>query len=308
MSNPSRIAVMIVALTFVIAEVSFAQAWRGMGRVAGKVTDAGGAPIEGVTVKIYHPEAKGGTEVKTNKKGEWVVGGIARGGWQVDFLKNGYEPRQITIDVNELSSNPPVVLSLKKVAPQADPNVELRGDLERAAGLLNQKQYAEARAIYSALLEKYPEAHQLHPLIARTYSGENQFEKSIEHLRIARQKDPENVEVKLLLGNILVEKGNADEGRQLLAGIDDSKVKDPTTFLNVGIVLLNQNKPADAQTYFDKTIKLFPTHPDAYYYRGLAHLQTGNTDAAKVDLKTFVEMAPNAPEAATAKKILEQLK
>lgn len=301
-------ALIIVALTLVLADVSSAQAWRGMGRMAGKVTDEGGVPIEGVTVKVYQPEAKGGTEVKTNKKGEWVIGGIARGGWQVDFLKNGYEPRQITVEVNELSSGAPVALSLKKVAPQADPNVELRADLEQAAGLMNQKKYADARAIYEALLEKYPEAHQLHPLIARTYYGENQFEKSIQHLRIALQKDPENVEVKLLLGNILVEKGNAEEGKQLLATIDDAKVKDPTTFLNVGIVLLNQNKPAEAQTYFEKTIKLFPAYADSYYYRGLTYLQSGNTDAAKADLTKFVEMAPNAPEAATAKKILEQLK
>ncbi|MBI1875055.1 MAG: tetratricopeptide repeat protein [Acidobacteria bacterium] len=308
MSKFCRLALIILAVTLVFSGVSSAQAWRGMGRMAGKVTDEGGAPIEGVTVKVYQPEAKGGTEVKTNKRGEWVIGGIARGGWQVDFLKNGYEPRQITVEVDELNSNPPIALSLKKVAPQADPNVELRDDLERAAGLMNQKKYAEARAVYQTLLEKYPQAHQLHPLIARTYYGENQFEKSIEHLRIALEKDPDNVEVRLLLGNILVERGNAEEGKQLLATIDDSKVKDPTTFLNVGIVLLNQNKPAEAQTYFEKTIKLFPTYPDAYYYRALAHLQTGNTDAAKADLRKFLEMAPNAPEAATATKILEQLK
>jgi Tfp pilus assembly protein PilF len=293
--------------TITLAVALGAQDWRGMGRIGGKVTDEKAQPIEGVVVKAALPTG-GGTTTKTNKKGEWAIGGIARGEWQVDFEKEGYQPRRISVAVSETTRLPPIEISLVKAAPVVDANAEIRAELERAATLMGAKQFAQARVVYEALLARYAELHQLHPYIARAYYGENQHDKAIEHLRLALAKDPANVEVQLLLGNILVEKGDAEEGKRILAGIDESRVKDPTIFINVGIAMLNQNKPADAVPYFEKAITRFPESPDAYYYRGIAHLQLGRTEEAKADLTKFVAMAPDAPETPTAKKILEQLK
>lgn len=284
------------------------QAWRGMGRVAGKVVDEQGAPLEGVAVVAVFPAANGRTEARTNRKGEWAIGGIARGEWQLDFVKDGYETYRTSVFVNELTRLPPMTVTLKKATPVVDPNAEIAVGLEQAATLMNGKRYAEARAIYEGLLAKYPQVYQLHPLVARTYYGENQYDKAIEHLKRALEAAPDSVEVKLLLGNVLVEKGDATAGQALLATIDDRQVKDPTTFLNVGIVLFNQGKSAEALAYFEKDVALFPDYPDAYYYRGITHLQLGKVDAAKADLQKFLTMAPQAPEAATARKILDQLK
>lgn len=302
-----RIAALAVA-SMLTAVAAAGQEWRGMGRISGKVTDEAGQPLEGVVVKVVLSASGGGTEAKTSRKGEWAIGGIARGEWAVDFIKEGYETRSITVPVSETSRIPPIEIALVKKVVAVDPNEELKKELITAAGLMTGKKYAEARAIYEKLLARHPEAHQLHPLIARTYYAEEQYAKSIEHLRLALEKDADNVEVKLLLGNILVEQGKAEEGRQLLASVGDAQVKDPTTFLNVGIAMLNDKKPAEALLYFDKTIAQFPDRADAYYYRGITNLQTGKTDAARADLTKFVAMAPDAPEADTAKKILAQLK
>jgi tetratricopeptide (TPR) repeat protein len=127
-------------------------------------------------------------------------------------------------------------------------------------------------------------------------------------LKIAVEKNPSAIENKLLLGNILIEQGRAEEGRQMLASVDDAAVRDPTTFVNVGISLLNQNTPEEALGYFEKAIARFPQSGDAYYYRALVRLQKSNTEGAKADLKKFLELAPDAPEAAAARKALEQIK
>lgn len=276
-----------------------------MGRMAGKVTDDQGKPIEGVTIKLELP-GSGGTQAKTDKKGEWALGGIARGVWNVDFEKPGYEPVRITVVIEELTRVPPIPTTLKQSAP--DPNQLIQSDLVKAAALLNEKKFAEARGIYEGILAKYPQAYQVEPLIARTYYGEQQFDKAIEHLKIAVEKNPAAIENKLLLGNILIEQGRADEGRQVLASVDDAAVKDPTTFVNVGIGLLNQAKPEEALTYFEKAIARFPQSGDAYYYRALVRLQKRDTEGAKADLKKFLELSPDAPEAAAARKALEQIK
>ena len=127
-------------------------------------------------------------------------------------------------------------------------------------------------------------------------------------MKIAIEKNPAAIENKLLLGNILIEQGRGDEGRQMLASVDDAAVKDPTTFVDVGISLLNQNKADEALGYFERAIARFPQSGDAYYYRALVRLRKGEMEGAKADLKKFLEPAPNAPEAAAARKALEQIK
>lgn len=302
------VAVLAALLT---AAGASAQEWRGMGRVGGKVVDEAGKPVAGVAVKATMPRAGNrGPETKSNAKGEWAVGGIAGGAWALDFSKDGYETRSITVSVMESGRIPPMEIPLKrKAASIADPNVEIREQLTQAAGLMNAKQFAEARKIYEELSAKYPEVKQFRPLIARSYYGEGNKAAAIDHLRQALSQDPGNAEVTLLLGNTLMENGNADEARQILSSIDESKVIDPTLFLNAGIALLNDKKDAEASVWFDKAIARFPQHPDGYYYRGISHLSAGKTAEAKADLEKYVSLAPaDAPELATAKQILETIK
>jgi len=297
-----------IGLCILLLAASFARAqdWRGVGRLAGTVVDEKGAPIEGVTVKAVRGESNGGPTVKTNKKGEFVLAGINGGTWNLDFDKPGYDPTKKSASLQEHSTNPPMTITMHAAA--VDPNVQIRADLEKAADLVTQGKFADARALYQSILSAHPDAYQVEPYIARTYYAEHQIDPAIEHLRAALAKDPNNVDVKLLLANVLTEKGAIDESRQLIASIDESKITNPATYVNAGIGLINQKQPAEALAWFEKAIAKFPQAPDAYYYRGITELQLGNNDKAKSDLTKFLSMAPDAPEAKTAKGILEMLK
>ena len=286
-----------------------------MGRVGGFVLDdQTGQPIEGVVVKATLPTAgsRGPGENKSKKNGEWAVGGVARGEWALDFSKDGYETRSITVGITESGRIPPMEIRLKKKAAAVatvDPNVEIKEKLTQAAAMMNAKQYAEARQIYEALAAQYPQVKQFRPLIARTYHAEGNKAKAIEELRKASVDDPENLEVKMLLGNTLMEDGKAEEARQILASVDESKITDPAMFLNPGIALVNERKHAEAIVWFDKAIARFPQHPDGYYYRGIANISLAKSAEAKADLQKYVAMAPpDAPELATAKQILASMK
>lgn len=306
--NLTCVSVLAVLLP---AAAASAQDWRGTGRVGGKVLDDTGKPVAGVTVKATLPRAGNrGPESKSNAKGDWAVGGIAGGEWALDFIKDGFETRSIKVSVMESSRLPPMAIRLtSKAAPVADPNVEIRDKLTEAAGLMNTKEFAKARAIYEELAAKYPEVKQFRPLIARSYHGEGNKTAAIDHLRQALAQDPGNVEVTLLLGNTLMEEGHADEARKMLDSIDESKVTEPTVFVNAGIALLNDKKDAEGLQWFDRAIARFPSHPDGYYYRGITYLSLGKTAEAKADLEKYVSIAPaDAPEVATAKKILETMK
>lgn len=312
MKHPLRLAFIFL----MVASAASAQAWRGQGRLAGKVTDEDKKPIEGVVVKLAMPAEKGAVETKTNAKGEWAAGGLGRGEWQVDFIKPGYETRNISAAVAEMTRMPTIEIVLKKAE---DPNEIIASEIKRAGDLLAQKQYADARVIYEALLVRYPTAYRLEQLIARTYYLEGQPDKAIERLKTVVARDPDAQEVRLLLGSLLLEQGKADEGRQVLNAVDDAKITEPAIYVNFGIAMLNRNQAAEAITYFEKAITKFPAAPDAYYYRGITTLQLASAPGeeaqkadrlqrVKADLNKFLQLAPAAPEAETAKKILEQLK
>ena len=284
-----------------------------MGRVGGKVVDEEtGKPIPGVTVKATMPRSqnRGPNESKSNDKGDWAVGGLATGEWALDFVKEGYETRSISLPVSEGGDRRPMEVKLKKKAASLpDPNVEIKAKLTEAAAKMNAKQYAEARAIYEELAAKHPQVKQFRPLIARTHYAEGNKEIAVEQLRKAAADDPENIEVRLLLGTTLMETGKGDEARQILSSVDESKITDPTVFLNIGIGLINDKKHAEAVTWFDKAIARFPQHADGYYYRGISNISLGKTTEAKADLEKYVSMAPpDAPELATAKQILASIK
>jgi Flp pilus assembly protein TadD len=300
-------------LAFIFVTGADAQDWRGMGRVGGTVVDEDtGQPIAAVTVKAIMPRSqnRGPNESRSNAKGVWAVGGLASGEWSLDFVKEGYEPRSISVPVSEGGGGRPMEIRLKKkAAAVADPNVEIKTQLTQAAAMMNEKKFAEARKIYEDLAAKHPEVKQFRPLIARTYYGEGNKAAAIEHLRKASAEDPENIEVRLLLGTTLMETGKQEEARQILASVDESKVTDPAVFLNIGIGLINDKKHADAVPWFDKAIGRFPQHPDGYYYRGIASLSLGKTPEAKADLEKYVSLAPaDAPELATARQILATIK
>ena len=277
--------------------------------MAGVVKDEAGQPVQGVKVTAQKEGEHDVFNDTTNKKGEWAFNGIGSGQWDLDFSKDGFETRKMTVPFSEIARVPPMEVEIKKAVIKVDPNAEIRSELEKAAPLMEGGKYAEARAIYQSLLEKYPEAWQVEPLIARTYAGENKPDEAVAHLKTALSHDPDNLDVKLLLASVLAQQGKNDEAQQYMDGIDMSKVKDPTVFLNQGINLINQGKAADALPIFDKVVAAFPDNPDGFYYRGRCELALGKFPEAKADLQKFVAMpGADASEVEQAKKILEQLK
>jgi thioredoxin-like negative regulator of GroEL len=304
----ARHTVTALLVAFTLATPAWAQS-RGQGHMAGVVRDEAGQAVEGVQVKAVKAGEKDVFTDKTNKKGEWAINGVAGGQWNLDFSKDGYEPRKLAAPVDEFVHVPPMNIAIKKAIVKVDPNAEIKSELQRAAPLLEARKYADARAIYEALLQKYPDIWQVEPLIARTYAGENKPDEAIAHLQTALQHDSNNIEVRVLLASELSQQGKTAEAQKYLDGIDMSQIKDPVVFLNQGINLINQGKAADALPIFEKVVAAFPKDPDGFYYRGRCELAVGKFPEAKADLLKFIAMpGADAAEVDQAKKILEQMK
>jgi predicted Zn-dependent protease len=303
---PVRTAVALIAAALLTTS-AIAQP-RGNARLTGKVVDEQGEPVPDVSV---HAQMTGQTDVltaKSDKKGEWRLNGAANGEWKVELSKAGLETAVEVIEVKENNAPPLNVKLVKKGAPKADPMAEVNGQVQKAAELAQAGKIPDARKIYEDLLAKYPQIYQLEGFIARTYAAENNVPQALEHLKINLEKEPNNVELKLFQAELLMESGDKAGATAILNAIDLKEVKDPYTYVNQAINLINDKKGPEAVELLTKLIAQFPTTNELFYYRGRAYVVSEKLDDARADLEKFVSLAPNAKETADAKKILDQIK
>lgn len=295
-----------VALAF--AAPAQAQDWKGMGRVEGKVLDEKGAPITGASVKLARASDGGGTTLKTDKKGRWAIAGIAAGTWNADIEAGGYVSKKISFDLpSEAARLAPLEVRLDKA--QSGPSPEIAAALDQAEADFQAGRYAEARAGFEKLLVLRPEvAATVHQRIGFTYIQEKKYDKALEHLQKVLDADPSNSVVRGIMAQAALEAGMLDRGLELLKGMDESAIKSPDIFFNIGINFVNANRNDDAITYFTKAVTLDPAYADGYFRRGLAYLGAGKTAEAKADLNKFLELQPTGAEADLARKAVAQIK
>lgn len=75
-----------------------------------------------------------------------------------------------------------------------------------------------------------------------------------------------------------------------------------------GLVLSYQQKVDEAIKLLSRAVELNPTHAYGHYYLGLAYNQKKRKDLTIVHLEKFLALAPQAPEAAQVRTLLNFLR
>ena len=306
-----RMGMMLVGV-LALSVVTAAQS-KGKTKAQGKVVDEAGQPLGDVIVAaVMEGQDKPFQQAKTNNKGEWTVQNLAAGKWKFYFGgKQGLEEKSVDAEVGESGT---VTVPEVKLAKPVDHDAVINAEIQKAADLMQTRQPAEARKVYQALLDKYPQAQpafraQVMGAVAQTYMAENQAPQAIEQLKKATEADPSNVDLQLAYGEILMQANQRAEGEKVLLSLDFTKVKDPFPYMNIIIGKINDQKADEALELIAKLMTQFPTENALYYYRGRANLAAKKMPEAKADLEKFVAAAPpTARELPDAKKILEQMK
>lgn len=289
-----------------LAHTGLAQDWKGAGRIEGFVTDEAGQPIQGATLKAECAERGGGTTIKTDKKGHFVLGGVVACSWSFDIQAPGYAPRNIAVNLPGESAR---LAPLKVPLTKAGPPPELRAAAEKADAAYAAGRFDEARAEYEKLLTLRPDlATTIHQQIGFTYVQQKQYQKALEYLELVLASDPANAQIRAIAAQAALEGRMLEKARQLLAGLEESSITSADVFFNMGVNFFNAGEVKDSIEYFGKALKLDPSHVDAYYRRALAYLGLGQMVEAKADFQKVVELSAEGEMATMAKKALEQLK
>jgi len=112
-----RRSIVFAAVLLVLAGTTAFAQWRGLGRAAGKVVDEAGTPVAEATVRA-DLLGVGGTTLKTNAKGEWILSGIKRGEWSITVAKDGMVTQKVKVAVQEMGAPASLRTTLKKAPEQ----------------------------------------------------------------------------------------------------------------------------------------------------------------------------------------------
>jgi tetratricopeptide (TPR) repeat protein len=286
-----------------------AQDWKGRGRIEGKVLAPDGTPVAGASVKLENPGRGGGPTITTDKKGKWAYLGLVAGTWNIDVEAAGYATQKVSVELaGESVRINPIEVRLERAGPPPTPPEVLEA-VRKADEAYKAGRFGDAQAEYAKLLALRPDlATTIHQQMGFSLIQLKKYPEALEHLQKVLDHDPTSTQVRAVMAQAALEGGMIERGLELLKGVDDASVKEPDVFFNIGVNLINANRPDDAIVYFGKAVTLDPAYADGYFRRGLAHLQRERSAEAKADLKKFVELQPTGAQADLARKALEQIR
>ena len=311
--------VFFILFFFLIIAYTASQAGRGTARVNGVVVDENSNPINSAKIVIQLQENE---EIKrqttSNKKGEWAVLGLGTGMWRVIASAEGYVQIYVDVYVRQLERNPKITLTLKKI--QTIDEVVLPDDsflnlLDKANELATEKRYDEAIAYYEQVLEKNPELYQVHLSIGNCYIEEGELDKAIEEygkVLEQSQKDAskgKEMAAKALagMGECYLKKGDFETAQNYFRQSIESYPENEIIAYNVGEICFSNQKIDDAIRYFERASQIKADWPPPYLKLGYSFLNKGDYDKAILNLKKFLEVDPQSPEAPTIRKTIEYL-
>lgn len=289
------------------AGLVLSQSYRGQGRLRGKVTDEAGMPLEGVKVKLFSVKGQSGFEVTTNAAGEWTANYIRGGGYNIDFLKSGYEPKSISTSIPEATNNPPVEVKLKKMEGLMITD-ELRAALEAGNKLFEEKKFEEAVKVYEDLVAQNPDVYILQKNIGNCRFELQQYDLAEAAYQKVLEKEPGNADIVLLIGNCYANRGEAAKAMEWYNKIEFEKITDPTVLFNIGTSFTKQSKFEDALKYYKRSVEVQKDFLDGLYQLGLTYLALGRNPEAILPFEDYLKIDPDSPRAGQVKGFLEFLK
>jgi len=143
--------------------------------------------------------------------------------------------------------------------------------------------------------------------IAILAKAQGKTDETLTALRKIVEIDPGNVVAHSQLVDHYTQTGDLEALTGLLATAPDEVRNDPMVHFNLGAALYNQDKADQAALEFDKVIELKPDLAEAHKHLGFCKIALGDFAGAITALKKYLELAPDAPDAADMREVVDGL-
>jgi tetratricopeptide (TPR) repeat protein len=287
----------------------------GEGRVLGTIVDSTGAPVEGAKVVLTRTGTNYRLEKVSDKKGQFTLLILdATQEYKIRIEKEGFNPFEGPVKA-KIEEAMHLTFTLDKPAaaaapPPASPSAQAIQSYNDGVAALRANDMATATAKFEAAVGLDPKLPEPHAALAEIYLEKKKNAEALaaaDHYLALRPNDVRGLKSRY---DALVALGKKEEAAAVLQTLSslDKGTDTAVRVVNEGVALFNAGKAAEAIPMFEKALSIDPKLAKAHYLLGLSYANTGDMAKAKSHLQEFLQLAPNDPDAATAKEMIASIK
>jgi Flp pilus assembly protein TadD len=135
--------------------------------------------------------------------------------------------------------------------------------------------------------------------LGRTKYNENRFAEAISAFQQCLKFDPKNVKAEDNLGLSFAGLGHNEEARaayqQAIAWQEQSLAKNPRPYIDLGSLLIDENRPKEAVALLLQAIEIDPRDSKTHEFLGKAYTRLEEFPKAQVELEKAIELSPQTP-------------
>ena len=165
-----------------------------------------------------------------------------------------------------------------------------------------------ARKRFEEAVQIDPELAPAHAALARILLGQKHYQEAIAAGDKALDLEPGRADV--LKVKYEAYRGLGDDASALRI-FQEMVTSDPAgtakALFDRGVEMFNAGNISGAKTAFEQAILADPKHVKGHYMLGLCYVNTNKNPKAKEQLQRFLELAPDNPNASTAKEMLKYI-
>lgn len=278
------------------------------GKLVGKVTNKKGEGIVGAEILLVNPEVESQRfTVITKKDGKYSMAGLDPILFNVTIKAEGYLGHQQQVKVRagikleqdfELTT-PEEMRALTPLAPEE----VARNSFNKAIDLYQQKSFSEAIIALNEALEKNPALHQVYMVLGDIYYQQKNYEQAVSNLDKAIANDATLADAFLLKGNIANDKMDRPGAIENWTKYAELK-PDALIYYNIGALWTAEKQPDKAIESFTKATELKSDYADAFLQLGRLYLNKANHAESKKAFNKYLELRPEAQDAAEIKELI----
>jgi tetratricopeptide (TPR) repeat protein len=300
-----------------LAALAFALPAAAQGLVQGVVTDEKGQPIDGAQVAIEAQGTNRKFDMKTNKKGEFMQIGLSSGEYKITATKDKLSATQNVRISQGKPASAKLVLGAGGAPGDNAAATALRKVLDDAVAASNAGKYDEAIAGFTKAAETQPTCFACFYNIGYAYAQKKDYDNAETNFKKAIELKADYSDAYAGLANIYNAQRKFDQAAAASAKVSELSSTlgaaggaggNADALFNQGVVLWNGGKVAEAKKAWEGAIQANPNHAEAHYQLGMALVNEGNLAGATGEFETYLKLAPEGPNAATAKGLVAQLK
>jgi tetratricopeptide (TPR) repeat protein len=159
--------------------------------------------------------------------------------------------------------------------------------------------YLDADKWFTKMLEWAPNDSDGWYHLGRTKYSENRFAEGISAFQQCLKLDPKNVKAEDNLGLSFAGLGRNDEAaaayQQAIAWQAQSALKNPGPYIDMGSLLIDENRPQAALTFLLPATEIAPRDSRAHELLGKAYARLEELPKAQAELEKAIELSPQTP-------------